>query len=94
MKELFKRVHKLETQNDLSYKVLSKLHQPIFNKIIRQVGYFGHYGKNNPTYELTKRDTKICKLHEKVVRADPTLYEDSMYKIYDRSKAKKFESSV
>ena len=94
MKELFKRVHKLETQNELSYEVLAKLHQPIFNKIIRQAGYFGHYGKYNPAYELTKRDEKICELHEKAVRADPALYEASIYKIYDGIEAKKMDKFI
>ncbi|MBT5934982.1 hypothetical protein [Sulfurimonas sp.] len=94
MKELFKRVNKLEGKNKLSHEVLFKLYQPILYKIIRQVGYFAHYGKNNPANELTKREEKICDLYEEVVRADPALYENSIFKIADRTKAEKINNNI
>ena len=88
MKELSKRVANLETQNELSYEVLSKLHQPIILKILKQVAHRNHYGEENPAYELTKREEKICELHEKAVRADSALYGTSIYRCFDVAKEK------
>jgi len=85
MKNLFKRLDDLEATNKYSYEQLSKLYQPIFAKVLKQLNYKACHGKNDPSLELTKREEKISELYEQIVRSDPVLYATSIYASADRA---------
>jgi len=77
MKSLSKRLNKMEIGQRLSYEVLNKLNQSIFVKILIGVN-------KKEEYILSKREQKICELHEKVVRVDPELYKKHIYSVIDK----------